>query len=442
MTLRDSVKALRHFANSQFNLIGDEQLRELFSRPTLPRLEEFIQDVDGFRKTVSIDENARREWYDVCSKRSIGLSRRAKRHLCWDPQIAITSEFLKYLGEDSTPPTVNHLKGLMYACHQGWKNISDGSLMAARRLVAEHAGSNRTIAHWKTHLDGLLSREGTLLMSDMLVSERHAPSRLAALRGIAEDTPFFGEIVEFSFERCIKEMSSDEAPGEAADYLMNSLLTWNRISITTYKNYLSKTILSRIFDQDMDIRTELTSRILRHPELGDPRLKPLNWQTIDANAKRRFIQCLSEDDIIFFFDHVMSDTDRSVRRKHFWLKYVSKIERSFPVLNAWDKVRLSKFRRKGGAEFNFGEKLSGNSAFILDFGNLLVIEFNDIGACFMYAEPTRSRFFEQVFDWKTYTDYQLKKQHLANGGNNTRLIHMGDWEEKFSQQLATYDIRR
>jgi hypothetical protein len=187
----------------------------------------------------------------------------------------------------------------------------------------------------------------------------------------------------------------------------------------------------------------LRGKILGHPLLGDPRLPANrnNWLGIDPDTKKQFIRWLSQRDIVFFFDHVLKGRDRHGRRE-FWLHYVERMVSSRPLLS-----EKTAFQFRNDNEINFG-KLSSSAnqaAFILDFGETVVIEFSDIGKIYIYKRVEFEKHVKDMWiDWHI-SENSLRDQFLPE---DRKIVHRDiskivnyDWREKARTTLAMEGIR-
>ena len=86
---------------------------------------------------------------------------------------------------------------------------------------------------------------------------------------------------------------------------------------------------------------------------------------------------------VLLFDHASPKARRCAhRRKPFWLRYVLQgCALSRPLLNPDDRALLRQVNVGPG---NFGRLAGMSSAFVLDFGAVRVVEFNRVGACYVY----------------------------------------------------------
>ena len=122
--------------------------------------------------------------------------------------------------------------------------------------------------------------------------------------------------------------------------------------------------------------------------------------------------------------------------------------RSRPLLNWKDKSRLrANLNPKEWELLNFGSMLDPNtSAFLLDFGRVIAVEFSGYGnACYFYE---RSEFDSMVPDFwsanvfQSYTLKQRKRKFVKVDHKKPRhASYGGGWEEQTAQNLAKRDIR-
>ena len=98
---------------------------------------------------------------------------------------------------------------------------------------------------------------------------------------------------------------------------------------------------------------------------------------------------LSEEDLRFFFDLIMSGQEDRHNRREFWLRYVGRVGNSRVAMGTRDRdrlrVQLTELKKRGRSEYAHLEDPFEDdvSAFIMDFGRAVVVEFSKPGnACF------------------------------------------------------------
>ena len=201
------------------------------------------------------------------------------------------------------------------------------------------------------------------------------------------------------------------------------------------------TILHPIAARDLELQEALRKLVLQDTRLGDPRLprNMKNWLGIQ-DARQRLLQWLSRADIHFFFEHVLPKGTDPHGRKTFWLKYVSRVLMSRPLLNRDDEARLrvtmQSLREQIG---HFGQmRGSESSAFLLDFGPVVVVEFSRVGnACYLYEQPNAAKVIPDFWSQEPFTIYGLKNRPMAA----ETITHREGWQITLAHLLARYGIR-
>ena len=276
------------------------------------------------------------------------------------------------------------LQGLIYSCHSRWNGPFARSVIVARikEMLSAYKGLNRVINKWQSHDEAILGLNGPQILAEEFFKAKTSLKDYLEAWYLDSKSAFTQQIVISATEESRARLTKSP---EVKNTLFKELLPWGGWDIKEFKAQISYLILDRNSNLIWNL---LQALILGHKELGHPLLERnrQKWQGVSEAAKKRFLEILSQDDIIFFFDHVLpTDKDRQ-NRKQFWLQYRSQYTASRPLLGSNDRVRLRPILReyRGSIEY-FGElESSDNSAFLLDFGSIIVVEFSKIGACFIY----------------------------------------------------------
>jgi hypothetical protein len=219
-------------------------------------------------------------------------------------------------------------------------------------------------------------------------------------------------------------------------YMMDELIAWSGWPIDLFKKLVSDAI-ERTFPAT-EFAHALKQMVLGDVRLGDPRLprNTTNWLGIRPEAKNRFIEWLSRDDIVFFFEHVLPKGKDPHGRKDFWLKYVTDVRRSRPLLCDDDRARLQDAREKVG---NFGKMLGETSSFLLDFGSVMAIEFSKSGnACYLYEKSAVEKVIPDFWSADAFSAADLKSQRLKV----MKVGHHLRWQSYLETILSRYAVRR
>ncbi|WP_115662412.1 EH signature domain-containing protein [Cupriavidus taiwanensis] len=169
--------------------------------------------------------------------------------------------------------------------------------------------------------------------------------------------------------------------------------------------------------------------------IGNPWMQRVAWDAAvgDEPARKMVEGWIKRRLIRDFFEHLAADGTADRRRLEYWLKWEPQISQMWFVLgrDAW-RDRSATFqalrKRMESQARELVDSDDGNNAFIMQIGDLIVIEFGKTGnACFVYhAANFKADLDAPRFD----TNRELKQRE-----NRERLIHNGAWEWKFDEAL-------
>ena len=373
------------------------------------------------------------------------LDKQALKYLCWESEVIAHPEFCQILVKNKEALSARVIKGLVSTIHQSWQKNAHAEPVTyfTAAEIARYSGSDRTITKWKSDVNMLLGKNAAAsfaknVMLDSLLSMKSAAESWA----LNEHCKFMRYVAVNAFEQA---MSLIEQNKEIEAYVLEVLLGWEgwRTNAQGFNHMICRLILA----QEVSIYAEkLCTKILSHPLLGDPRL-PANrvkWLSIDSvnpDAKKRFISWLSREDIKFFFDNVLEGRDPHGRR-NFWLRYVGSIAASRPFISEATALPL-----RNNREISFGKLSAGSNkaAFVLNFGEIIAVEFSEVGAVYLYR---KDEFNDRIPDMWTMAHIQenrFKDQGLPGNRkirhNKVSKIVSADWRKKTTQVLAQYGIR-
>ena len=300
-------------------------------------------------------------------------------------------------------------------------------------------GINRVVNKWKDAPRVVAGADAPSQFASKMLDNIELPVAEHAKRwAIPDHSAFMKAAVIEAVDKCHHRMPAKSGSGVVL-FLLEQLLQWDGWDSRDFKTHLSHWILSPLTEQIEGLHEGLKQLALT--KLGDLR-NPANlarWFGIKDAAKDEFIRWLSRGEIEFFFDHVLPEGADPHGRKDFWLRYVGQVRQSRALLNKEDRDRFRllpmKVKEKIGS-FGFIEGTS--SAFLLDFGAILAIEFGVAGnACFIYERAMKSQIVTEVWSTGAFSNFQLKKKEFSFA----RIIHKPAWISHLSQTLAAYGIR-
>lgn len=439
-TLLDSLGDLKRAST---NFVSDCKLFQPQPELALEPLQTLVKKLDKGKPARPLRSPAcLRYWEEYLSGRRSQLDSRTIRFLCWELDVATDLRFYNYLDERRSTLQTQSLEGLVRAVHSRWSPnfIASPILERVRNGLRNYRGRSSRIRRWQNAVDVVLGANGAELFSKEILEGEQSIQDTCEEWGIHPDTSYVTAAVMHAADFSRQRMSSD---GTWGIYLIKEILAWTRWEVGDFKGQVSETILQGLGDQDDRFRQKLLEFVLSNPRdlLGDPRL-PANttkWAGMEK-ARAKIIQWLSGLDVVFFFEHVMRRSEDSHGRKNFWLRYVKAFKQSRPLLNREDLQRLRpQLNRMRFYSNTHGHLADQHSAFLLDFGRILVIEFNKMGACYVYERSSVDRVVPEFWSSRPFNYYGIKQKRLVAHW----IVHDsgGNWKYKLQNILASYGIR-
>ena len=313
----------------------------------------------------------------------------------------MTSRFQDYLdqvaGELGAPCSAR--LGALLSCAIGPQPSLPGSV--ARRVqqrLAKYTGTHRVLARWREHATMLLGPQGHSIFANYILTAQVPIKTYCDEWAIEESSQYVLEAVRQAGRSCQERLEREAA---LRTYLLTTLLPWLGWPIQDFHAAIGATILHPVTTKNPGLQERLIKVVLSDTRLGDPRLprNTKNWLRIQE-ARQRFLQWLSRADINFFFEHVLPKGKDPHGRKAFWLRYVPRVLMSRPLLNRDDegrlRVTLQSLQEQIG---HFGHIHGATSAFLLDFGPLVVVEFNQAGnACYLYEKSSSDKVIGRLLE--------------------------------------------
>jgi hypothetical protein len=184
----------------------------------------------------------------------------------------------------------------------------------------------------------------------------------------------------------------------------------------------------------------------------DP-MEDTEWKHVKVECKKLFQTWLVEDDLNFFFNNCIVETEHWIKRRKFWQGYVddNKINLSWPVLSTHTSGMLTFKERKEHIHGILKRCKQSQSALLFKIGNLVIIEISDSGACFIYPDnhpnvpvfgDLSTYYFlnelrndgnvETIGSFMLDINYPIK---LLKEGHVLRIIHAASWESVISNVI-------
>jgi hypothetical protein len=415
------------------------------------QLKKFAQEVqvEGKTKlTESSMERAKKEWDQACSTNSFdNLSKRTIRLLCGISSVVTDLRFQAILSK--TKLNSKALRLLLPTVQSNWQSIPDrvGLLAHVREAVRSVERPKKIIANWQENEDKLLFDNSPMILG------KAAARNFWTLQNIQEEyclDSINSEFLMFAFQFAAKEVldivqNSDNLSPQLWLYLQNQFLTSPVIKSKVRDRMLG--IIIQALEKKRAAKNDLSAAqswikdfCLSQKDLGDPRLNPSKWLEVGSEATASVVSWLSQEDIETFFHMFMDEDDHG--RMSFWLQYVRQLRGSRVVICENDRLRhryeLQKLQEK---KRTFSTVLKGDaSAFILDFGDYIALEFSKKpNAVYVYpSEWFRLKFgsiyrpsFDSIPSMKDRAAAVIWQSHDAHQA----------WMYSLRNQLASLGIR-
>ena len=417
------------FANRGFNDTTARHQRR-FSDVSLPTLTKVIDSIDALAKPLKPAASHLREWEAYTAGLTEQLSPRAIRNLSWYPEIAVDTRFWNVVNaSDRIKNSAKSIQGLVYSYHSRWAYAKQlPQCFELRKAVNTYRGPNGVLRKWQENLPLLLFTDSVKRLAEEFLKKKMPLEHSITEFRLFGETQFIREVVSECAQSCTSRLDDPAT----LDYFVYQILGWDKHEIGTFKEHVNAAVMSKAFDESDDVKTRLVDYVVNDVNrLGDPRLRPASWIGME-DSKKKILQQLTREDIVFFFKKVMTN-DRH-KRADFWLRYVhSNTPVSRPLLTDTDRYRLQSELRDGSK--HFGKKDGSQSAFILDFGEALVVEFNEVGKVYIFNSSEKRRFLRDIFRNKRFTDGELKRYEVYSK------THQGNWQPVVEQALAQSGIR-
>lgn len=395
-------------------------------------------------RRVSQDHIAKaKESWEIASKQSNFslISFRQWRILGTIPEIFGQAQFAQNVDYIlSENPAL--LKSLVSTHHILWsKNVY---FMAVDTVLNKHlqgyGGKNKTLAAWKNQHNMILGIHAPKVFASEMIKHRIGFADLIANWKVLSPYSQFGaETTALACERFSASiMQTRTYVSQDWDYLFNTLLNHPVITKANRAEVAKNLILATdVFDHGKKEAIErLKDWLLVHKEFGDPRITPVKWDICGEEATRRFISWLSEEDIKLFFETIMEN--RSQGRKDFWINYLGALHGSKVILSPRDKqkcsVKLNDLERKG-RRFLTWQRSGSASAFVLDFGTHIAVEFSEASnACYIYEKPEFEKHFPDLPGNWTGSNLKNSNKHVI------WQTHQQGWQEILRYKLSIVGV--
>jgi hypothetical protein len=419
------ILVMRDLKTISARLGSDKQASLFMTAPNLHRLQEVLASLGQARpaRPLRTPADIFQEWQNFVDGHTRSLSPRAVRYLCWEPDVAINPTFHGYL-ESTEGVGTRSLQGIVHSTQAKWSSGGANLLVHIEKHLALYKGPNRILAKWRGDISLVADVNAAARFGAWLVNSRADVREAAADWHFQEHTEFMVAALQHASE--ISRTTGN------MDFLLQKCLPWSGWPLQTFKAEVGKSVLhDRINSEAM------RHFVLQDDRLGDPRhpSRHRNWYGISDQARARVIQWLCKYDIRFFFDLAFPKGADRHGRKSFWLEYFPALAMARPLLNPEDRLNLR--REYADDVARFGKIKGANSAFVLDFGRVVAVEFNRVGACYIYEKRALTETIPDFWTDEPFTEQLLKRKDRCVD----YVRHTEGWQRELRMALAQFGVR-
>lgn len=447
----ETARAMHSMAT--ISLLRKIQGKVLFSEYDEPPCNKLRAVVDSFDKIETtnilpaVTTALKEKWFrSLTSPSEVSFSAKEIKHLCWTPDIAVSISFQKMIDNIKQYLPPSSVKGLLYSYHSKF-DILAGNLIIEQILnerIIFFAKTDRYLAAWGKILTSIVGENAPHKLSLNIFNTATPPDDFFCSNALFGDTVFARNTAGETCLRYARIFSKLYI--EKAESFLHKIISSPLIDRNVFKEAISIILNDKVITPENSHSDKILDFVLSSPILRDPRVFPENWVGVSADAKQKVIEWLSREDIHFFFELLISDRKDKQNRKSFWMDYVPHIARSRALLSSADRrkhsLKLDELEERGRT---YGE-LTGSpcSAFILDFGRLVVLEFSEVGAIYVYGQDD----FEKIFP--NFWSSRVSAENLRNTRvaiekirHHTSAVNQDkDWRNIMRICMARYGLRR
>lgn len=389
-------------------------------------------------------EEAKKFWRQCVTQGDFSeLTQRTVRILSSDSSSVKSTEFARYVNDRAQRLSPRVVRTLLPTLHQEWnENPAAHKVMiaAVRSWIDAYKGKDQVLLNWQMNIERLAgSAAPSLIGREVAFSLEEAGVILERFKLKTGMTKFAMLANDHAIVELSKTITSAALPSnDRWSFLLEKLLKTNLASRAAKVNalsYLIQTLRQADASRWHQPREDLKTFILTSKDFGDPRIHPERWYQFPREAVEALVAWLSEEDIEFFFKLIIRDDPHG--RRDYWLQFVPHVRASRVAVSKSDQQRhylkLEEWRKKGR---DFASITGDASAFLLDFGDFVAVEFSKTGnACFVFEKKV---FLESVVSLhkRSFTVGELKNHNYFY-----RRTHIGPWQEELNYDLSLIGLR-
>jgi hypothetical protein len=438
-SLSETLKALRRFARVWPTAIE--------VRPVA--LQRQMQNFNTSQVPSNHRQDAAR-WRQALAEGTLrNLPPAVSRRLAWEPAVGLETSYLKHLREQGIRVVPRIQRGLLFCVASRWDELQ----FAPDRLQELcHGISALFVQHDLPIAYPFAAAE--LVNLPLAIAQQASEMRLLPaastklLLGIQANATALVTASTLEILRMQAHLALSEEAGDR-DYFYRGLMM---SLVRPHVLPALRIIAAQVIDSgSVMAQGALRQLILRHPDLGDPRLPTTGtyWDRTDP-LRTKVATWLSSEDIALFFRVFFHESGDLQGRKNFWLPYAGSVEGVRVVYCPADAPLvddLVNLHELSGLNIKMFAKLTERtdavgSAFIMHFRSAAIVEFSRINsATYLYDRSSQSSLIKDDIFWESeeFALRDLKNMRFATSHRAHR-SRGSSWQDDFAQWLRGYGI--
>ncbi|HXG22743.1 MAG TPA: EH signature domain-containing protein [Methylomirabilota bacterium] len=389
-------------------------------------------------------EEARKQWQHYLKTRDASqIERRALRYLCWDTEVAATPTFLRLIAQPDRPPSAPMILGLLGVHHALWSTPNDTLERLIVKWLRGYEGYNPVVRHLVAIADEVVGRDAAWRASRTAFEKRLTSRQLLEERGLTLQSAYAFTVAAELLKANVQIL---ERAGDLhrAHYICDQLIPTDRdlLKPDTFADAVKRLVTIAVRATDVQFQDVVKGFVLLEPRLGDPRRHAARWENAGLAREAEIVKgWLAKEDLEFFFNLIMEGQEDRHHRRNFWLRYVQKAKDFRVAIGEADhqrlRMKLNDLRKRGRDYASLDDWEA--SAFIMDFGSVIVVEFSKAGNACSIHDAKSSR--EKLGDFQINKFYKTRLKKRPRSLGWFRHDQEGKWMWDIQQYLARFGIR-
>lgn len=428
--LKEAIQALHNASASLAG--GNDSLMALSFR-----IEALTVDEVSVKTRPSLTDAALISWNEYIQSKKSALTAREIKHLCWEPRAALDDRFVDLVKKQFGSSLSRRCQiGFIYCCATSWDTFAGekqlSKVLRAYLFDESNFSFIKKVQYYLNPDDGIAR-----FIKDKIQLSAEISESLKSTFGLILEGTQYASAIRMEIGILYSEFLFSESFA-SRDWLYSEIL--KKLEKKHVVSIIAKSVVNKRSAPSELVLHEFRDFLLDYKELGDPRADGgmFKWKGVPESVRQKVSEWFSQEDIRVFFDVFFDEGNDTQGRKEFWIQYAYQVQRTRVLVCQNDlgkRNRLSKNMRQSSTVGTL--KDGDGSAFVMDFGSLLVVEFSRANnACYFYLPDSKAsvvgNFWSPIFRSSELKDRDVGR-HFPH--------HHQVWQKNFIRELALLGLR-